>query len=564
MIEIRHDIARRLETLLRDLKPRIVELWDETALKKSARLYFSNPLPGAVYSRIFAEFIDTFCDALGREQLDAAAAFWPERARTGRLSAHTRDEVAHLCTTASRSISDAVRTATEGADDALSLHLALQNVLAEIREHVMSAPMAPPAKPPKPQTAPPLDALVAAAEGLRQRLVWSDLYARDVRRSRRLESLRLMLLEHRGVPPAKAAEALLCRLYDELPCRVCLFVRFLGRDRGVRLENAWPSDNLGRELGEEIPLDEEALARLEGALAGQPLAIQHEIGGIEAEVARSGARTMFVLRVDPGSDPAGWLVLGTDAADALAPDDVEYLQAAAAVFGAVLENAMFSIQSGAAARRLQDAVRAAPDPMSAPVMRNAPVGMAAVDPAGRVISANETLARMLKPGATAADAIVGLDLIAGEGAPLASFADRFREALQRESFATLPFKWLASPGAEERWLVVRGSRFAEKETTTERMLLVFDDVSRQVQRQKQLTEREKIAAARTLIEHLARALDARLEPLLVHAHALRQGRIGIREMALVNEIERAARAAKDAVEALLARSRQTAGPDAPA
>ncbi len=383
MIGIRQEVAHRIEILLRDLKPRILELWIESALEKSARLHFSSPLPGAIYSRLFGEFLDTLCDSLGEDDLRPAEDFWPELARSGRLSKHTHDEVVHLCTTACRSVGEAIDRATEGAEDDSSVRIALQRILARIRDALTPAEKAAADEAITLQPASEYDALITAAESLRQRLAWSELYGRDVRRSRRLELLRLMLLEIRGLSPAKAAESLLRRLYDELPCRICLLVRFMGGQHGLRLEGSWPGDHLGRELGEEIPLEDEALARLPRGLHGATFAIEHGPGHLEAELVGLGARAMFVVSVPRGKEPAGWLVIGTEGEESLAPDDVEFAETAAVALGTILDNATLSIQLSSAVRRLQDLVRAAPEPILL------------LDPAGLVLDLSGAAAHVL-------------------------------------------------------------------------------------------------------------------------------------------------------------------------
>ncbi len=360
MIGVSHEIARRIEDSLREMKPGLIELWRDTALDKSARLRFSSPLPGAVYTRLFDEFVDTLCDALARGELALAEDYWPDQAQAGRLSMHTPDEIDHLCATACRTISQAVASATKGTEDGPSVRCALERVLIRVRDGVDRAgPETIPAE------APPagFDALVTAAEDIRQGLAWSELYDRDIRRSRRFESLRLMLIEIRGLSPAKAAESVLRRLYEELPCRICFLMRYMGRQRGVRLEAAWPGDQLGRELGEEVRLEPEALDRLPHALHGELLSVDHARGGLDAEVATFGARAMFVAPLPRGKEPAGWLVVGLDDAQALAADDVEFIETAAVLLGTALDNAILSVQLASTVNRLRDLIRAAPDPI---------------------------------------------------------------------------------------------------------------------------------------------------------------------------------------------------------
>ena len=134
---------------------------------------------------------------------------------------------------------------------------------------------------------------------------------------------------------------------------------------------------------------------------------------------------------------------------------------------------------------------------------------------------------------------------------MASKSPGFRAGKGR-SFATLPFKRTAPSGAGEVWLAARGTRFVETDSGHERILLFLDDVTAQVRLQKQLNERDKIAGARTLLAHVARDLDNRLDLVVGHTRMLQQGRIGIAEMAHVNAIERVAREAKRAIEGLLA------------
>ena len=372
---------------------------------------------------------------------------------------------------------------------------------------------------------------------------------------------------------------------------------------------------------------------------------------------------MAVLSVPRGKEAAAWLVIGTDEAEALAQDDVEFARTTAVVLGMLLDNATLSIQLGAAVRRFQNLVHAAPEPilvldpagvvldlseaaadalgaarselvgthlgktgflgdrdtskplpasiepagcvltarradgttfraacstaklddgsiifafydvsrferpaeaLSEEIMRSAPVGMAVVDAAGRVIQANEGFARILRSGGTA-EAMTGVNLVMGANAPLAPLAAPFKKALGKKSFATFPFKRAASAGAGEVWLTARGTPLGDKDTAKKRMLLVLDEVTAQVRRRKQLDGREKIAAARALVTTLARYLSRRLEPVIGHARSLQQSRIGIADMARVNAIERAAREAKGAIERLLGVSKQkTRRPNDPA
>ena len=349
---------------MRDLKPDVLNSWVESALEKSHRFRFTSPLPGSVYSRLLDEFVDVLCDSLAEEDLAPAEEFWPGLVRSGSLSNHQAFEVAHLCTTACRSIAGVMDRVTEDAEDRLSVRVALERVLGRIKDNVRPAE-----KPPAKEEAPPprspteFEALVTAADSLRQGLAWSDLYQRDVQHSRRLELLRLMLLEIRGLPPAKASQAILRRLYEELPCRVCLFVRSVGRGRGLRLEGAWPGEDLGRELGEEFALSDEDISRLPRGPHGAQLTMGDETAGLETELAGFGARAMFVVCVPRGPDPAGWLVIGTEGEEPLAQDDAEFAETVAPVLGTVLDNAILSIQLGSAVRRLRNVIRAAPEPI---------------------------------------------------------------------------------------------------------------------------------------------------------------------------------------------------------
>jgi PAS domain S-box-containing protein len=403
-IGIRQQVARRIEATLRELKPEVLSLWAESVLEKSGRFRFTNPLPGPVYTRLLDEFVDVLCDSLSDEDLDSAEAFWPGLARGGLLGNHQPFEVAHLCATACRSIAGVMDRATTDAEDGLNVRAGLEQVLARIRQSARPTRRPPveeaaPARLSSPESAQPpteFDALVRAADSLRQGLAWSDLYQRDVQRSRRLESLRVMLLEVRGLAPAKASQVVLRRLYDELPCRGCLFVRLAEERRALRLESAWPAEGLGRELGEEIALSDGELARFPTGLEGTALPIEHKGAGLDAELAGFGARAMFVVRVPKDKEPDGWLVIGTDGDEPLPLDDAEFAQTAA-VLGAVLDNAVLSNKLRSAVRRLRNVVRAAPEPILL------------LDPAGVVLDLSQAAAKAL--GSARSD-LVRMDLAA--------------------------------------------------------------------------------------------------------------------------------------------------------
>ncbi|MBN1919437.1 MAG: response regulator [Verrucomicrobia bacterium] len=364
-IGIRQEVARRLETVLRASKSVVRGLWLDSTLKSSKRLRFSRPLPSAIYARLVDEFVDVLCMALEQNDLEAIERFWPEHAESGRLAEHTHDEAVHVCTTVCRSVSEAVEQAIEGADNAASVRIGLQRLLSWIRDGVEQAP---PALPEGPATPPSgFDALVSAAQDLREGLAWTALYDRDVRRSRRLDVLRQMLLEVRGQTPAKAVEAVLRRLHDELNCRLCILVRQTDR-HALRLEGIWPVEYAQRELGEAIQLDDSALGALPRGPRGATF--RHDtFGDGQAELAGAGVRSVFAAFVPRGKEPAGWLLVGTagggafGAESALPADDTEFVETAAIALGTALDNAALSARLDAAATRLHDLVQAVPEPV---------------------------------------------------------------------------------------------------------------------------------------------------------------------------------------------------------
>ena len=542
-IGIRHELARTIEATLRELKAEILAHWTTTALAESSRLHFSNPLPGALYAKLLERFVDTICDCLAEDDLRPAEEYWPEVARTGHLREHASNELEHLCTTACGSIAAVVEQTTEGDEDAPSARIALGRVLAHVMDGLTTAEPAA-AGTEAPRRASDLETLVAAAESLRQGLTWSDLYQRDVQRSHRLEALRLMLLEIRGLPPAKAAGSVLRRVYEELPCRVCLFVRYMGRDRGLRLESVWPAEDLGRELGEEIEIDNEALDRLPKALPGETAAATPEAGGLEAEVASFGARAMFVVPIPRGKDAAGWLVIGTDDDEPLVQDDVEFAETAAVVLGTVLDNATLTIQLGSTVRRLRNLIRAAPEPVLL------------LNPAGVVLDVSRAAAEAL---GVARSELLRTDLCRrgvlggrGELKPLLAGLDADSGVVSRILTARRPdgstFPAACSMAAIEGHTIMLAFR-----DVTEAQRL--EEALGRGGAQEELVQSEKIGLVNALMANLARDLNNRLGPVIGHAQMLQQRKLGIGEMAHVNAIERCAQAARRVVESVLAFSK---------
>jgi len=543
-IGIRHQVAHSIETALRNLRTEILAHWTATVLEKSSRLCFSSPLPGALYAKLLDRFVDTLCGSLAEDNLRAAEEYWPELARVGRLRDHTLNEVEHLCTTACRSIAAVIERTTEGTEDGPSVRIAVERVLAHVSDG-LKAPTRPPAAPAT-RRAPDIEGLVAAAESLRQGLTWSDLYQRDVQRSRRLESLRLMLLEVRGLSPAKAARAILRRVYDELPCRVCLFVRSMGHDRGLRLEGVWPAEDLGREVGEEIETDNDTLDRLPKAFPGKTVTATPEPGGLEAEVASFGARAMFVVPIPRGKDTAGWLVIGTDDDEPLVQDDVEFAETAAVVLGTVLDNATLTVQLGSTVRRLRSLIRAAPGPVLL------------LNPAGVVLDVSRAAAEAF--GVTRSE-LLRTDLCRrgvlgghGELKPLLAGLDEDSGVVSR---------MLTARRADGSTFPAACSMAAIEGHT---IMLAFHDVTEaqqleqelkrgQVQARKEPVKPEEIGAVNALMANLARDLNNRLGPVIGHAQMLQQRKLGIGEMAHVNAIERCAQAARRVVESVLAFSK---------